>query len=216
FGSDVKIRQVMDEIRLMRINILPPDINRSEWANISKESIGLGFSMIKGVTYRTAAAIIEERKNGAFKDIYDLKTRVKEVNLNRKVLSSLIISGALDSFKENRKTMLQSLPLVDALNTEEYAHDSFLSTLGFSVKKEFNHSEEMGSFEMIEGEKEVLGFYISEHPIRQKHKELQYIPFSLLSQKKRNASYLLFFESIKTIKTKKGQNMAFARVSDGF
>lgn len=215
FGNDVKTKQVTDEIRQMRISILPPDINKSEWMNISKEGVRLGFSMVKGVTYRTAEAIIEERKNGAFKDIYDLKTRVDKVNLNKKILRHLIISGALDDFDENRKTMLQSLPLIDSLNTDEYSHDSFLSTLGFSVKKEFNHTEEMDSVEMIEGEKEVFGFYISEHPIKLKHKELQYIPFALLYQKKKNAKYLLFFESVKTIKTKKGQNMAFARVSDG-
>ncbi len=215
FGNDVKVKQVTDEIRQLRINILPPDINKSVWMNTSENGIRLGLGMIRGITFRTAEAIINERKNGDFKDVYDLKTRV-EVNLNKKLLRQLIISGALDVFSENRKTMLQSLHLVDSINTEEYSHDSFLSTLGFSVKKEFQYADEMEPMEMLEGEKEVFGFYISEHPIKLKHKEMQYIPFSLLHHAKRHGEYLLFYENVKVIRTKKGQNMAFATVSDGF
>ncbi|WP_411841980.1 DNA polymerase III subunit alpha [Salinicoccus sp. HZC-1] len=216
FGNDVKIKQVTDEIRQLRINILPPDINQSVWMNTSDNGIRLGLGMIRGITYRTAEAIINERKNGGFKDIYDLKTRVNAVNLNKKILRQLIVSGALDCFEENRKTMLQSLPMVDSMNAEEYSHDSFLSTLGFSVKKEYQYADEMDPLEMLEGEKEVFGFYISEHPIKLKHKEMQYIPFSLLHHSKRQGEYLLFFENIKVIRTKKGQNMAFAQVSDGY
>lgn len=216
FGNDVKIKQVTDEIRQLRINILPPDINHSMWMNTADKGIRLGFGMIRGITFRTAEAIINERKDGPFKDLYDLKTRVNEVNLNKKMLRQLVVSGALDGFEENRKTMLQSLPMVDSINAEEYSHDSFLSTLGFSVKKEYQYADEMDPLEMLEGEKEVFGFYISEHPIKLKHREMQYIPFSLLHHSKQRGEYLLFYESIKVIRTKKGQNMAFAKVSDGF
>ena len=216
FGNDVKIKQVTDEMRQLRIHILPPDINESVWMNTSGNGIRLGLGMIRGITFRTAEAIIQERTNGPFKDIYDLKTRVEGVNLNKKMLRQLIISGALDVFEENRKTMLQSLPLVDSMNAEEYSHDSFLSTLGFSVKKEYQYADDMDPLEMLEGEKEVFGFYISEHPIKLKHKEMQFIPFSLLHQSKRQGEYLLFYENVKVIRTKKGQNMAFAKVSDGF
>ncbi|AKG74247.1 DNA polymerase III subunit alpha [Salinicoccus halodurans] len=216
FGNDVKIKQVTDEIRQLRIKILPPDINHSVWMNTADNGIRLGLGMIRGITFRTAEAIIDERKNGLFKDLYDLKTRVNTVNLNKKMLRQLIISGALDGFEENRKTMLQSLSIVDSINAEEYSHDSFLSTLGFSVKKEYQYADEMDPLEMLEGEKEVFGFYISEHPIKLKHRAMQYIPFSLLHHSKRRGEYLLFYENVKVIRTKKGQNMAFARVSDGF
>ena len=216
FGNDVKMKQVTDEIRRMRIDILPPDINRSSWMNTAGNGIRLGLGMIGGITFRTAEAIIDERKNGPFKDLYDLKTRVETVNLNKKMLRQLIISGALDCFRENRKTMLQSLSMVESINSEEYSHDSFLSTLGFSVKKEYQYADEMEPLEMIEGEKEVFGFYISEHPVKIMHRDMQYIPFTLLHHDRRRGDYLLFFENIKVIRTKKGQNMAFASVSDGF
>ncbi|WP_271401395.1 DNA polymerase III subunit alpha [Salinicoccus roseus] len=215
YGNDVKIKQVINEVKQRQISMHPPDINRSLWSNRSEDGIQLGFSMIRGVTYRMSEAIIEARKEGPFENIYDLKTRVKDVVLNRKVLTQLIFSGSLDCFEENRKTLLQSLPMLDELNSEEYAHDSFLSTLGFNIKKEYNYADEMDDIEKIEGEKEVFGFHLSDHPIISLQKSLQYIPFSLLHQKKQG-TYLVFFENIKTIRTKKGQNMAFVRISDGY
>ncbi|KIH70099.1 DNA polymerase III subunit alpha [Salinicoccus roseus] len=215
YGNDMKVKQVINEVKQRQISMHPPDINRSVWSNRSEDGIQLGFSMIRGVTYRMSEAIIEARKEGPFEDIYDLKTRVKDVVLNRKVLTQLIFSGALDCFEENRKTLLQSLPMLDELNSEEYAHDSFLSTLGFNIKKEYNYADEMDDIEKIEGEKEVFGFHLSDHPIISLQKSLQYIPFSLLHQKKQG-TYLVFFENIKTIRTKKGQNMAFVRISDGY
>ncbi|MCG7332203.1 DNA polymerase III subunit alpha [Salinicoccus roseus] len=215
YGNDVKVKQVINEVKQRQISMHPPDINRSVWSNRSDDGIQLGFSMIRGVTYRMSEAIIDARKEGPFEDIYDLKTRVKDVVLNRKVLTQLIFSGALDCFEENRKTLLQTLPMLDELNSEEYAHDSFLSTLGFNIKKEYNYADEMDDIEKIEGEKEVFGFHLSDHPIISLQKSLQYIPFSLLHQKKQG-TYLVFFENIKTIRTKKGQNMAFVRISDGY
>ncbi|CAM2967288.1 DNA polymerase III subunit alpha [Salinicoccus roseus] len=215
YGNDMKVKQVINEVKQRQISMHPPDINRSVWSNRSEDGIQLGFSMIRGVTFRMSEAIIEARKEGPFEDIYDLKTRVKDVVLNRKVLTQLIFSGALDCFEENRKTLLQSLPMLDELNSEEYAHDSFLSTLGFNIKKEYNYADEMDDIEKIEGEKEVFGFHLSDHPIISLQKSLQYIPFSLLHQKKQG-TYLVFFENIKTIRTKNGQNMAFVRISDGY
>ncbi|OZT77889.1 DNA polymerase III subunit alpha [Salinicoccus roseus] len=215
YGNDMKVKQVINEVKQRQISMHPPDINRSVWSNRSEDGIQLGFSMIRGVTYRMSEAIIEARKEGPFEDIYDLKTRVKDVVLNRKALTQLIFSGALDCFEENRKTLLQSLPMLDELNSEEYAHDSFLSTLGFNIKKEYNYADEMDDIEKIEGEKEVFGFHLSDHPIISLQKSLQYIPFSLLHQKKQG-TYLVFFENIKTIRTKNGQNMAFVRISDGY
>ncbi|GAB3060900.1 DNA polymerase III subunit alpha [Salinicoccus sesuvii] len=214
FGNDTKVKQVISEMKLRRIRMHPPDINRSWWSNQPADGVQIGFSMIRGVTRRMAEAIIEARSDGPFTDLYDLKTRVSKVPLNRKTLTQLILSGALDSFEENRKTMLQTLPMLDDLNTEEYAHDSFLSTLGFSIKKEYSYSEEMDEIEKVEGEKEVFGFHLSDHPVITVQKSLQYIPFSLLHQKSQG-TYLVFFENIKVIRTKKGQNMAFVRISDG-
>ncbi|GAA3724275.1 DNA polymerase III subunit alpha [Salinicoccus jeotgali] len=213
FGNEHKVNQTVSEIKRRRIPLFLPNINSSLWNNRSDEGIELGFSMIKGVTYRHAEAIIKERENGPFSDIYDLKTRVQDVNLDRKVLTRLVQSGALDVFEENRKTLLNTLPMLDELNAEEYAHDSFLSTLGFNIKKEYHHAAEMDDMEKVEGEKDVFGFYLSDHPVIALRKSLQFIPFNLLNQSK--GIYLVFLDDIKVIRTKNGQNMAFVKFTDG-
>ena len=215
-SNEDKIKQVLQEIKTMRINIKAPNINRSKWQNIEDDGICLGFSMISGISKLLYDAINQERQNGPFTDIFDLVSRVK-FKFNEKILRNLIISGALDAFKENRKTMLQTIPDVLDNAGDEYQHESFLSSLGFSIKKEFRYTDDMTQAEKIQGENETLGFYISDHPVLLMHQDLEYIPFSFIQQKKKHASYLLFIEEVKTIKIKKnGQNMAFLTLSDGY
>ncbi len=215
-SNDEKISQLLNELKMMRIQLLPPDINTSVWQNSQGEGIRLGFSMVNGVSRPLYDAIVAARKlEGPFKDIYDLVSR-SDFKFNEKILRNLILSGALDSFKENRKTMLQTIP--DTLSTvsDGYQHDSFLSSLGFNLKKEYRYAKEMDGTEMIEGEKEALGFYISTHPVLLKHQELEFIPFALIHHKRKYGTYLLHIEDFRTIKVKKtGQNMAFLTLTDG-
>src|SRR5699024_4456726 len=98
---------------------------------------------------------------------------------------------------------------------EEYSHDSFLSTLGFSAKKECQYADEMDPLEMIEGEEEVFGFYISGHPVKIMHRDMQYSPFTLLHHNNRNGDYLHFYEKVKVSSTRRRQNLAVVSVSDG-
>src|SRR5699024_8004969 len=213
-GNHAKIIELLEEMKILKVKIHPPNINVSRSGNIVNDGVVLGLSMIEGITYKVAESIMEARKDGDFKDIYDLKTRV-DSNLPEKVLSNLILSGALDDFEENRKTMLQSLANLRDINSEEFSHNSFLSTLGFNVKKEFQYVEEMTQMEKIEGEKTALGFYLSSHPIKLIQNENQSIPFNMFSQQRNYGTYLVFLDELKVIKTKKGQNMAFAKITDG-
>lgn len=214
-SNDDKISQLLKELKLMRIHLHPPSINLSVWQNTQDDGILLGFSMINGISKPLYTAIQEVRKKSNFTDIYDLVSRV-DFKFTEKILRNLIISGALDDFEENRKTMLQTLPDVLSTVSDGYQHDSFLSSLGFNIKKEFKHASEMDASETIEGEKEALGFYISTHPVLLKHKDLEYIPFSLIHHKRKNGIYLLYIEDHRTIKVKKtGQNMAFLTLTDG-
>jgi DNA polymerase III, alpha subunit len=215
-GNDEKISQLLTELKMMRIPLLAPDINTSIWQNSQQEGILLGFSMISGISRPLYEALMAARKHGGpFKDIYDLVSRT-DFKFNEKILRNLIISGALDGFEENRKTMLQTLPDILSTVSDGYQHDSFLSSLGFNLKKEYRYSEEMDGAEKIEGEKEALGFYISTHPILLKHRELEFIPFSLIHHKRKHGTYLLYIEDFRTIKVKKtGQNMAFLTLTDG-
>ena len=215
-SNDEKISQLLSELKVMRIQLQPPDINQSLWQNTKDEGILLGFSMISGISKPLYEAIVNAKKaEGPFKDIFDLTART-DFKFNEKILRNLIMSGALDSFEENRKTMLQTIPDVLSTVSDGYQHDSFLSSLGFNLKKEYHYAEEMSGLEKIEGEKEALGFYISTHPVLLKHQALEFIPFSLIHHKRKYGKYLLCIEDYRTIKVKKtGQNMAFLTLTDG-
>lgn len=213
-GNHAKIIELFEEMKILKVQVHPPNINHSRSGNTVNDGVVLGLSMIEGVTYKVAESIVNTRKDGKFKDIYDLKTRVDN-NLSEKILTNLILSGALDDFEENRKTMLQSMANLRDINAEEFSHNSFLSALGFNVKKEYEYAEEMTQMEKIEGEKTALGFYLSSHPIKLIQSENQSIPFNMFSQQKNYGTYLVFLDEIKVIKTKKGQNMAFAKITDG-
>ena len=215
-SNDEKISQLLSELKVMRIQLQPPDINQSLWQNTKDEGILLGFSMISGISKPLYEAIVNAKKaEGPFKDIFDLTART-DFKFNEKILRNLIMSGALDSFEENRKTMLQTIPDVLSTVSDGYQHDSFLSSLGFNLKKEYHYAEEMSGLEKIEGEKEALGFYISTHPVLLKHQALEFIPFSLIHHKRKYGKYLLCSEDYRTIKVKKtGQNMAFLTLTDG-
>src|SRR5699024_1456987 len=215
-GNNEKISQLLTELKMMRIPLLAPDINTSIWQNSQQEGILLGFSMISGISRPLYEALIKARKHGGpFKDIYDLVSRT-DFKFNEKILRNLIISGTLDGFKENRKTMLQTLPDILSTVSDGYQHDSFLSSLGFNLKKEYRYSEEMDGAEKIEGEKEALGFYISTHPILLKHRELECIPCSLIDNQRKHGidrRYILDFRTTKV--KKKGQNIAFLKLTAG-
>lgn len=215
-NKDDKINQLLNELKVMRIKLHPPNINQSAWHNTASDGILLGLSMVNSVSKLLYTAIQTVRKDGPFTDIYDVVSRV-DFKFNEKILSNLITAGAFDTFDENRKTMLQTLPNVLATVSDGYQHDSFLSSLGFSIKKEYKHVSEMDAAEKITGEKQALGFFISTHPVLVKHKELEYIPFSLISHSRKNGVYLLYIGEQRTIKVKKtGQNMAFLTLSDGY
>lgn len=181
-----KMKYYMAECRKMNIKIMPPDINISGvnfTADISNKSIRFGLAAIKNVGIQAVNEIIRARsKNGIFKSIHEFCSLIDLRVVNKKTLESLIKSGAFDSLKETRKQMIESLEEVvnqahkrreiltsGQLNifgsTEEYF--TVASSNGSSkLKKEENKIYEYSSKELQTMEKELTGFYISEHPLQ--------------------------------------------------
>src|SRR5699024_12346514 len=100
-------------------------------------------------------------------------------------------------FKENRKTMLQTVPRALEVIKDGLDYGGLLETLGFGVKKEFHHVEAMSQMEMIEGENTSLNLFISTHPVLLMERDYVYIPFELLSNKKKvQMGTLLFYDVV--------------------
>src|SRR5690606_30976303 len=125
-------------------------------------------------------SIVEERKqNGRFSSLSDFLTRVQDRNVNKKSLESLIKSGALDSL-EDRAVCLKNLDLLLAYAKEaraEAAQDSLFSLLGESEHRndlKLETAETIDKKERLPWEKELLGLYVSGHPLEEFRQELEY------------------------------------------
>ncbi|BBL74229.1 hypothetical protein MishRS11D_13270 [Methylomagnum ishizawai] len=175
-----KVVVFIEECRQMRLTLLPPDINRSEFrfTVLPGGAIQYGLGAIKGVGENAIGDILEERRrHGPYQDLYDFCQRIDLRKANRRVLEALIRGGALDSFDPNRARHLAELP--DALKAAEQhgamadsGQDDLFGLLGGGVAeaaakpaRPVVQVEPWGEAERLEHEKNTLGLYLTGHPI---------------------------------------------------
>jgi len=178
-----KITTIMDETRRMGMEVLGPDVNESNVTfTVNKEgNIRFGLGAIKGVGENAVIQLIEEReKNGLYKDIYDLAERVNLNSLNKKNLEAMAVAGALDCFENISRAQYFALDtkgssFIESLirygnNAKTISHASsqtlFGETGGFDlVKPEPSSCPDWPKLEKLNREKEVIGIYLSSHPL---------------------------------------------------
>ena len=155
---------IIDEAKNQKLKILPPNINESHWYyRATKSNIYLSLGAIKGVGYQSVKSIVDERyQNGKYKDFFDFTRRIPNRIKTRKLLESLILVGAFDTFGKTRSTLLSSIDQVldEVSNVEQ--NDLLLDIL--TPKQSYDKDE--FSDQMISSyEMEYLGFYVSNHPV---------------------------------------------------
>ncbi len=232
-----KVSQYILASRQMGIEILPPDINEGEGVfSADGSSIRYGLSAIKSLGRPVIEAIVEERSNnGRFTDIKDFVSRLSGREVNKRTVESFIKSGAFDSFGLTRKQMMLvysevmdsvaqekkesvsgQMSLFDMFAPDEKPADVVVPDVG-----EFNKDE------LLAMEKEVLGIYVSGHPIDE-YKELwsknitnMTSDFELDEEtgviKAEDKGRVIvggIITDIKVIMTKKGQSMAYLTLED--
>ena len=176
-----KVSEYIYTCRQMGINILPPDINSGEGKfSVDGEHIRYGLAAIKSVGRPVIEAIVSERKeNGPFKHLKDFIERLSGKEVNKRTIESFIKAGALDSLGGTRKQfMMIYVKILDQVNQEKKYSMSGQMTL-FDMVSEEQKSEfdiplpNVGEYEketLLAFEKEVLGIYVSGHPM-QKYEE---------------------------------------------
>jgi DNA polymerase III subunit alpha len=220
-----KVIHFLGECRAMKLNILPPNINCGQYKFTVNEQgeIIYGLGAIKGAGEAALSLILATRdRDGAFKDLFDLCTRVDTGKVNRRVMEALIRSGSLDTFGMNRASLMATLDVAlqsaeQALhNTQHGQHDLF----GDSIAPQ-QHQIEIAEWAMekiLEGEKETLGFYLSSHPLQRYEKELNQFITSKLAElntdRKQSIIIAGWSTAIKTIITKRGDRMAVVTLED--
>ena len=226
-GDVDKVSESITELKRMNIPVLPPNINESFGDfTVVGESIRFGLSSIKNFGEGIGEFIINEREqNGKFKSLADFLERVQNKNLNKKSLEALIKAGALDEFGE-RGQMLSNMEYLLQFNKEhsemDNSHDSLFGALGDAnapTKLNLEKSEPASQSDKLFWEKELLGLYVSGHPL-DKFKEKLENKYSKIKDIKENTKSGVttvvsgIVEEVKPILTKKGDQMAFVRIAD--
>ena len=173
-----KVAEYILSSRKMNIEILPPDINSGESEfSVDQGAIRYGLSAIKSLGAPMIRAIVEERKeNGKYQSLRDFIERMSGRELNKRAIENLIKAGALDTVAGNRRQKLMVYAeIVDSVNQEKKnamtGQMSLFDLISDEEKEAYEIQmpkvEEYSKEELLSFEKEVLGVYISGHPLEE-------------------------------------------------
>jgi DNA polymerase-3 subunit alpha len=189
-GNSDKLSHFIGECTEMGISVLGPDLNESgenftpvEGGDAQADSIRFGLAAVKGVGDAPSAVIVGERKNGPYLSFSDLVERVDGKAVNKRVLENLIKAGGFDSVENSRASLLADLDramgeaqlrrkdreagqvnLFDMMGEDDSGGNS-AENGGFSPVSDRPEVEPMDELEKLRYEKELLGFFLSGHPV---------------------------------------------------
>lgn len=233
-GDTEKIAEIITECKKMTIPVLPPDINESfgkftvikGLSGADGDQIRFGLHTIKNLGTEIAEAVITEReKNGKFKSFSDFLERVRHKNLNKKSLESLIKAGAMDSLNE-RGHLLANMEEALEYNKELIKSASQNQNSLFGLMEDrtsirdfaLKESEPARTEEKLAWEKDLLGLYVSGHPLEKFKERFEAKNISIKNVKELTDGISTvaagIVESVKLITTKKGDQMSFMRIAD--
>ncbi len=223
-GNDIdRVSFFIDEASRMRIEVLPPDVNKSTSRFVPEgENIRFGLSTIKNVGEKITEAIVEERlRSGPYETLTDFVTRTKKYGLNRKALESLIKSGALDSLGVERMTALANCDiLLKAAGSSGTVTQNNLFGSSHSFKIKLATADAPASKnEKLAWEKELIGLYITEHPLQgyiKNNKGNGIKPIGEIVHEDENKTVKVcgVITNVQQIRTKTGSPMLFVKVED--
>ncbi len=177
-----KVVGLVDECLRMKLKVLPPDINSGLYRfNVDEEgAIVYGIGAIKGVGEGPIEAILEARKHGHFKDLFDFCARLDLKKVNKRVIEKLIYAGALDRLGPHRAAMMASLDDAVKAASQHHQAEAFgqsdlfgvLTEAPEEVENKYTKVEPWPEKVWLEGERDTLGLYLTGHPINAYLKEL--------------------------------------------
>lgn len=224
-GNQDKLLQLMIEAKSKGIEVLPPSISKSaRHFKVEQGKIRFSLSSIKGVPgpFLKKLMQVRDEKGGAFEDIFDLAVSLSAQHFTRKAIEPLVKAGALDEFGKDRAVLFATIDA--AVSHAQLVRPTEEDDL-FSVHKiTFGKPKYIGESQIpekikLQYEKEVLGFYISSHPITKLRERIHtsHTVQSLKGSKDQEfVSILGMVSNIRQIRTKKGERMAFVQVEDEF
>ena len=222
-----RIAVLIKECKKMAIGVLAPDINESfrNFSVVPKENkIRFGLLAIKNAGENIVETIITERKNGGqFQSISDFVHRINSRNLNKKSLESLIKAGVFDKFEERNKLLLNLEGILETnreiqKNINNGQKNLFEGTSSFSPTIKLKEVQPASLPEKLKWEKELLGLYVSSHPLQDYKKVFEKKVLSIINIDDtligKRVKIGGIISSIKRIITKKGKPMLFLNLED--
>lgn len=231
-----KIEKYRENCQKMAIEVQPPDINRSQkHFTPDGQKILFGLEAVRNLGDGAIDNILQAREaaGGKFESLGDFCSRVDLRTVNRRALETLILCGAFDSIKANRNQLINDLELVinwaqtrakekatGQTNLFDFiANNQSETDLDFQQEPVAKPVEDFSLHEKLRLEKENLGFYVSEHPLKsvqESARVLSPINLTQLSEQKSRTrvSTVVIINSLKKIVTKKGDSMAFVQLED--
>jgi DNA polymerase III subunit alpha len=233
-GDQDKVQRYIGSCLAMKIQVEPPDINRSGVDFTPQtDSILFGLAAVRNVGNGPVESILKARATGGnFKSLADLCDRVDARSLNKRALESLIYCGAFDKLEPNRQQLIKDLELVvdwaqsrakDRASGQGNLFDLFSGavqqTASFETAPKAPPTEDFAQQEKLKLEKEVLGFYISDHPLKTVQAAARILaPINLgdLSDYGEGSmvSAVVMLTNVKLVTTKKGDRMAIIQLED--
>jgi DNA polymerase-3 subunit alpha len=224
-GDVAKIYEAVEECKKMGISVLPPDVNESlrDFTVIDQQNIRFGLGAIKNLGSDVITKIKEERKeHGQFKNIKDFVLRTQTKNLNKKSWQALVKCGALDNFGERNQLLFNTESILEFAKSQMKSKESGQESL-FGAKEmaasdiKLAATEPASKDEKLLWEKELLGLYVSSHPLENYKKVLATLmPIGNLRNEMIDSSIQIggIISKMKKSLTKKSEPMMFLTLED--
>ncbi len=228
-GNTDKLKLYLEECKRLGIKVLAPDINESSAAfTVSGSDIRFGLMAIKNVGAKVIEPIVERRKSGPYQSLFDFLSRLDDVSLNRRVLEYLIKAGALASLGLNRRQFLSMLDeCLEKCQIARRNRESGQLSI-FELMEDCAESvvevtapdiPDFAVAEVLEMEKELLGFYVSGHPLDPYRVAMRrassHISQDLAECEDKSEVVLAgIITELRPVVTRGGKNMAFLQLED--
>jgi DNA polymerase-3 subunit alpha len=227
-GDVERVALLINEARRMNIAVLPPDVNKSVDHFVPEGSnVRFGILAIKNIGANITEIITTERMNGGpYEDLADLMTRIDHRDLNKKSIEALIKSGSLDSLGVPRAAALKNIDNILKIKGEarKATQSNQINLFGAAPKLQikFDPAEPESKTDRLAWEKELLGLYITDHPLKEyieraAKKGVKIPPIKEILKERddtRNVQTYGVISKIQHITTKKGDPMIFAKIED--
>ncbi|HAR91134.1 MAG TPA: DNA polymerase III subunit alpha, partial [Gammaproteobacteria bacterium] len=224
---------LIDEVRRMKLNLLPPSVNKSEFRFCAQDgAVIYGLGAVRGVGEGPVEAIVAARQTAPFHDLADFCQRLDTKKVNKRVLEALINAGAMDDFiaegenlNQHRAQLLAQMPQA-MQGAEQVARDAAagMTDLFGGIAETVNEPcltptqvAPMSAMQRLNGEKDALGLFLTGHPIDGYEGEIRQFcrtPIKDLRTGKQSQWVAGMVVSQRVMKTKRGTSMAFLVLDD--